>query len=132
MILVDTSVLVDLLRGRPTEGARSLRRLEQDGIPFAIPAICCQEVLAGAQDEEEWRLLLAYLETQDVVTPADPWRTHVEAARIMVDCRARGTTVRGAIDCFIAQLALENDAPLLHSDRDFDTIAAVRPLRAWR
>jgi len=40
--------------------------------------------------------------------------------------------VRGAIDCFIAQLALENDAPLLHSDRDFDTIAAVRPLRAWR
>jgi len=85
VILVDTSVLVDLLRGRPTEGARSLRRLEQDGIPFAIPAICCQEVLAGAQDEEEWRLLLAYLETQDVVTPAHPWRTHVEAARNMVD-----------------------------------------------
>lgn len=132
MILVDTSVLVDFLRGRPTEGAESLHRLEQDGVPFAIPAICCQELLAGARDEDEWRLLLDYLETQDVVTPADPWHTHVEAARIMFDCRARGTTVRGAIDCLIGQLALENDAPLLHSDRDFDIIATVRPLRAWR
>ena len=66
MILVDTSVLVDFLRGRPTEGAESLRRLEQDGVPFAIPAICCQELLAGARDEDEWRLLLTYLETQDV------------------------------------------------------------------
>ena len=132
MILVDTSVLVDFLRGRPTEGVESLRRLERDGVPFAIPAICCQELLAGARDEDEWRLLLTYLETQDVVTPADPWRTHVEAARIMVDCRARGMPVRGTVDCLIGQLALENDAPLLHSDRDFDTIAAVRPLRAWR
>ena len=131
MIAVDTSVLVDFFRGRDTEGARRLRRLETNGIPFSVPAVCCQEILGGAKDEREWSLLLSYLETQSILIPADPWRTHVEAARIMTDCRAKGLTVRGAVDCFIAQLALESDAVLLHADGDFERIGVVRPLRFW-
>lgn len=78
MILVDTSALVDLLRGRRTQSAATLRQLETDGIPFSIPAICCQELLAGARDGNEWGLLLSYLETQSIVTLTDPWHTHVE------------------------------------------------------
>jgi predicted nucleic acid-binding protein len=131
MIVVDTSVLVDLFRGAPTTGARRLRWLETDGIPFAIPAICCQELLAGARDEREWLLLLSYLETQNVLWPADRWQTHVEAAQIMVDCRAQGISLRGTVDCLIAQITLENDGILLHSDKDFERIGSVRPLRSW-
>ena len=131
MIVVDTSVLVDFLRGRETEGAGRLRSLESDGIPYSIPAVCCQELLGGAKDDREWRLLLDHLETQSVLNPVDPWHTHVEAARIMVDCRAQGLTVRGAADCFIAQLVLENDGVLLHSDEDYERIASIRPLRFW-
>jgi len=37
--------------------------------------------------------------------------------------------VRSAADCLIAQIALENELALLHSDRDFEAIAEVRPLR---
>jgi predicted nucleic acid-binding protein len=131
VIVVDTSVLVDLFRGKETKGALALRRLESEGIPFCIPVVCCQELLSGARDTEEWDLLVDYLQTQHLVWPADPWLTHSAAARIMVDCRAQGITLRGSTDCLIAQLALENDGALLHSDRDFDRIAEIRPLRTW-
>lgn len=49
----------------------------------------------------------------------------------MMECRTKGLPVRGAVDCLIAELALENDAVLLHCDADFDRIALVRPLRCW-
>jgi predicted nucleic acid-binding protein len=131
LIVVDTSVLVDFLRGRDTEGARRFRDLESDGLPYSIPALCCQELLGGTRDQSEWQLLLDCLETQSILGPVDAWHTHVEAARIMVDCRAQGLTIRGAADCFIAQLVLENDGVLLHSDKDYERIASIRPLRFW-
>lgn len=131
MISVDTSVLIDLFKGARTSGAQTLRQLEEDDIPFAVPAICAQEVLAGARDEPEWDLLLSYLETQRLMVPREPWSTHRGAARIMLDCRRKGLTIRSSVDCLIAQLALEGDHALLHRDADFDRIAQVRPLRAW-
>jgi predicted nucleic acid-binding protein len=131
VIVVDTSVLVDFFRGTQTAAARTMHRLETDGIAFAIPGVCCQELLAGARDEREWQLLLSHLETQNVLWPIDPWQTHVGAARIMFDCRKHGVSLRGTIDCLIAQLTLDTDGVLLHSDKDFNRIASVRPLRMW-
>jgi len=58
-------------------------------VPVAIPALCCQEVLQGARNEKEWRLLARHLETQIIVMPRDPWATHVAAARIWCDAAAR-------------------------------------------
>lgn len=129
MIVVDTSVLVDFFKGHATPATHAFRRLEAEGIPFAIPAVCCQELLSGARDTREWKLLLSYLETQSILTPSDPWRTHVAAARLMFDCRRKGVTPRGAVDCFIAQCVLETDGILLHNDADFEKIKAVRPLQ---
>lgn len=129
MIVVDTSVLVDFLRGRSTPAARTLRRLEEEAIPFAIPAVCCQELLSGARDTKEWQLLLAYLETQSILLPGSPWHTHVEAARIMFDCRRQGIILPGAVDCFIAQCVLETSGILLHDDADFERIKSARPLQ---
>lgn len=131
MIVVDTSVLVDFFREKQTKETVALDRLELDAIPFSIPVVCCQELLAGARNTREWDLLTTYLETQNLLWPTDPWRTHSEAARIMFDCRARGIALRSSVDCLIAQLTLENDGALLHSDKDFDRIAEVRPLRSW-
>lgn len=132
MIVVDTSVLVSFFRGHESPGVSALRQLELDGVPFAIPAVCCQELLQGAGSAREWRLLLEYLETQGRLFPVDPWHTHVEAARIFFEGRRKGVTVRSSIDCFIAQLVLEVDGTLLHADEDFERIKAVRPLRTWR
>lgn len=54
------------------------------------------------------------------------------AARIYYDLRRQGLTVRSPIDCCIAQTALQNDLLLVHNDRDFETIAQVRPLQNLR
>ena len=132
MIALDTSVLVDLFRGRATAATERLQELERTGTPFAVPAICCQELLQGAKDEREWKLLHSYLETQDLLLPSDPWSTHVEAARIFFDCRRRGVTIRSSVDCLIAQLVLEVDGTLLHDDEDFERMKSVRPLRTLR
>ena len=132
MIFVDTSVLVGLLRRPPVPAVERLRQLELGGVPFAIPGICCQEVLQGAKNEREWGALADNLQTQRVVFPTDPWTTHQAAARIYFDCRRRGLTLRSTIDCLIAQQALEDDATLLHDDDDFDRIGQVRPLRTIR
>jgi predicted nucleic acid-binding protein len=132
MIVVDTSVLVGFLRGDTTPGVDRLAQLEEDQVPFTIPAICFQELLQGARDEKEWRLLDEYLGTQRLLVPLHAADSYREAGRIFFDCRRRGVTVRSTIDCLIAAQALENGATLLHDDRDFDRIASVRPLKVIR
>jgi predicted nucleic acid-binding protein len=129
LIVVDTSVLISFFRGRATPAAARLRELEVAGEPFALPVVCCQEVLQGARDEREWQLLHDYLSSQRLLAPEEPWRTHCDAARIYFDCRRRGLTVRSAVDCLIAQLVIESAGVLLHEDSDFERIREVRPLR---
>jgi predicted nucleic acid-binding protein len=68
-------------------------------------------------------------QTQHLLLPEDPWRAHHEAAGIMFDCRRQGVTIRGSVDCLIAQLVLAANGTLLHSDADFERIKAVRPLQ---
>ncbi len=129
MIVVDTSVLIDFFRGASTPETAQLELMERDGIPFAIPAICCQEVLQGARDPSHWETLQSYLEGQETLLPRSPLDTHIDAARIYFDCRRAGLTPRSSTDCFIAQLVLDNDGVLLHSDRDFELIKEVRPIK---
>ena len=131
MIVVDTSVLVDFFRGVDNPPAQELARLAEEEATLAIPLVCCQELLQGARDETEWQTLHDYLSTQELLTAPDLLASHVAAARIFYDCRRKGITVRGSIDCLVAQLALENDAVLLHNDDDFDRMSSVRPLRLW-
>jgi predicted nucleic acid-binding protein len=132
MIAVDTSVLVDLFRGKRGRGADRLRELERAGTPIAVPAICCQEVLQGALDRREWDKMYDVLSSQIILGPRDSMTTHVQAARIYFDCRRKGVTVRSTVDCFIAALAIEHAAVLLHSDADFVRIAEVCPLETMR
>lgn len=132
MILVDSSVLIGLLRGHARPAIDRLRNLESDGVPYAIPALCVQEVLQGARDESEWSRLHAVLTTQRIVSPDDPTEGAVGAARLYFECRRRGITPRSTIDCAIAHLAMSRDALLLHDDDDFDRMATVCDLRVAR
>jgi predicted nucleic acid-binding protein len=127
MILVDTSVLIDYLRGKSTPAVAVLAKLDSSNMPFAIPLVCCQEILQGARDENEWRALARVLSTQYQAIPEEPTSLHWEAARIFFDCRRRGVTVRSSVDCLIAAQALAAKAPLLHDDEDFERIRKVRP-----
>jgi len=85
------------------------------------------ELLQGAKDEEEWELLEDYLASQCYLEMSPgAWN---EAARVFFDLRRRGLTVRSPIDCCIAVLAIDNDLPLLHRDRDFETIVSIMHLK---
>ncbi|HVQ31108.1 MAG TPA: PIN domain-containing protein [Vicinamibacteria bacterium] len=128
MILVDTSVLIDYFAGRATSAVSYLDRLLEAADPFYVTPSVVQELLQGAADEREWRKLRSYLTSLMFVDVRDPMESHLAAARIYFDCRRRGLTVRSSADCLIAQVALERKLALLHSDRDFDAIAKVRPL----
>jgi predicted nucleic acid-binding protein len=46
--------------------------------------------------------------------------------------RRDGITVRGAVDCVIAQDCLDLGALLLSPDRDFEQTAVQTELRLWR
>ena len=120
MILVDTSVWIDVLRDRTGVKAQTLRR-RLDGKEPLLSRFTQLELLQGCADERSWLWLSEYLDSQDYLemSPAS-W---CAAARLYVDLRRRGRTIHSPIDCCIAQVAIDHVTLLLHRDRDFVTIA---------
>lgn len=55
--------------------------------------------------------------------------SYVRAARVSRRLRRKGVTVRGAVDCVIAQTCIDLGAALLSPDADFAQIARHAPLR---
>ena len=126
MVLVDTSVWVDLFRDSNGQVRDALKRVTGDDATV-LTRFSQLELLQGARDEHEWGVLAEYLEHQDYLeAEADTWPN---AARIYFDLRRRGRTVRSPVDCCIAELARQHDALLVHRDRDFVAIAEIRPVR---
>ncbi len=131
MILVDTSVLIDLFKGASNGPANRMREVLGHHIPFGITSVIYQEVLQGAKSEKEYNLLRDYLSSQRFFHPQDAVKTYEDAARIYFSCRKKGVTIRSTIDCLIAQIALEQDLALLHNDRDFDAMVPIIKLRLY-
>ena len=106
-----------------------LERCEAQKTRYYVPGICYQEVLQGAKDEKEWRILERYLGSQEILVPENPLKCHHEAARIFYLCRRKGITVRSTVDCLIAAMVREIDGLLLADDGDFGQIAGAISLR---
>ena len=127
MFLVDTSVWIDYLCENETGAVAEFRRILETEQPFGITPVILQEVLQGAESNEDFERLLAYMSTQRLYFPEDLVLSHLEAARLYQRCRRAGVTIRSTIDCLIARIAIEHDLVLIHSDRDFDHLAKVVP-----
>ena len=127
MILVDTSVWIDVLRDRQGDVVESFRKKTYGEI-LVLSRFTQLELLQGAKSGDEWNLLEKYLSTQFYLEATE--KTWSGAARIFFELRRKGITVRSSIDCCIAQVALENGALLLHKDADFDRIASIRRFRS--
>lgn len=98
---------------------------------FGITPYTMQEVLQGAANKKEFELLKEYLSTQRFYYLKDQIESFVSAAKIYMECRKKGITIRSTIDCIIAQTAIEHDLMLLHNDRDFEAMARIIPLRFY-
>lgn len=127
MVLVDTSVLIEYLKGRQTPKTALFTEILARDVPFGISVFTYQEVLQGARDEREYKRLREYLDTQAIYRLPEGTGIYEKAARLFFTLRRRGITVRGSIDVLIALTAMENNLMLLHSDHDFDAIASKTP-----
>ena len=129
MILIETSVLVTILRDGSGASARALLELAGDR-EIVFTRFTELELLVGARDEKDWAQLRAYLSERKLLEPGS--QTWADAARIYFDLRRKGQTIRSLIDCCIAQVALDHDILLIHNDRDFEAIAELRPFKQQR
>ena len=118
MILVDSSVWVDYLRGTPTPQADKLDAL-LGAVPLAVGDLILTEVLQGCGTDKEFNEVRRLLLNLTVV-PIGGENVAIEAARNYRRLRALGLTVRKTIDTVIATRCIVDKLDLLHSDRDFD------------
>ncbi len=124
MILADTSAWVeyDLASGSAVD-QRLTGLIETDG-PLVVTEPVTMAVLAGArtdQREADLRRLLLRFDLLGFDAVAD----FEAAVRIHRQCRRRGVTPRGMVDCMIASVAWRRRAVLLAHDADLDRVARV-------
>lgn len=123
MYLVDTSVLIDFLKGKETKQSKKLEKIIVNHIPFGISIFTYQELLQGAKNEKEYEKLRRYLITQKIYYPTH--ETFDASAYLFFSCRKKGITLRGTIDTLIATTAIENGLILLCNDKDFEHMTKV-------
>lgn len=126
VILVDSSVWIDLLRDMQTPQTLALRELLPQR-EAALTAVVYQEILQGAATPERFTKLKRHFRTLPFLNPVHPIETWEAAAELYMRCRQRGYTPRSPHDCLVARIALEHRTSLLHDDRDFEVIAEVEP-----
>lgn len=131
VVLVDTSVLIDYLRGAENKATLKFQHILDNNIPFGINSFIYQEVLQGVKSDKDFQTVKEYLDTQLFYALNDPKESFASAAKIYFNCRKKGITIQSTIDCLIIQTALENELYLLHNDADFDRAAKIAGLKVF-
>ena len=128
-MVVDSNTWADYFDGASTPhvGRLDTALLEEEDL-LVLPIIVT-EVLQGFRSEGGFLRAQRLLVGLPVLEPS--LDSYVEAARLFRALRGKGVTVRGAVDCVVAQACLDVDAELLSPDRDFERIARHVPLRVW-
>ena len=126
MILVDTSVIVDVLRNKMNDKAVLFKEALDSGKSCGISIYTYVEVLQGAKDEKEFNILETHLSAFIIYYLPNETMPYKSAAKVYPDLRKKGKTVRSTIDILIAETAIANELFLLHNDRDFDIMSENR------
>ena len=123
MILVDTSLIVEYLRGRET-AVTELQAWSSDG--FAISTVVLAELYEGIARSRDpgatERSLLDFLRHADIL-PVDESVAR-EFGRLRFQLRSQGLVI-GDLDILIAATALVHEATLLTRDNHFRRIPGV-------
>lgn len=128
MVMVDSTVWVDFLRGQEFPQTRIIvSLLEDDDICICGPVLT--EVLQGIMDAERYQKINSLFSSL-VYLPIERG-DYLLAATIYRAARVDGKTIRRTMDCVIAACAITHQISLLHRDRDFDVIAHYSKLRCF-
>lgn len=118
MVIVDTTVWIDYLRGLRNKETDYFDR-ELGRQRFGLTDLILCETLQGVGDENTFTRVLRELRKFEVFETGSQ-ELAIEAARNFGNLRRQGRTVRKTIDCFIATFCLRHGHSLLHRDRDYD------------
>jgi hypothetical protein len=127
MILVDTSVLIDFLKGTSNDHVSLLDDILDKRIPYGINVFIYQEILQGSRNMAEFERLKEYFQTIPFYYLSAGNGSFEKAAHLNIVCRKSGIMIRSTIDLLVAQTAIENNLYLLHKDADFTRMAKVIP-----
>ena len=126
MPVLDTSVLVSLLKGDP-RAIDSFKILEEEGSQLSTTTITAYELLKGASissrpdaNLRKVRDSLSNLRVLDL-----SWGACEEASRIYKELREKGKVI-GEFDILIAAVTRFNDEYLLTHDEDFRAIRGMK------
>ena len=125
MILVDTSVWVEVFRARRTLDLEAAADLDE--VVTCLPVV--QEILQGFREEDAYRTARDAMLAFPIVESPLGSDVYLEAIGLYRAARRSGRTVRSSADCLIAACALRHDLEVLHRDRDFGVLAQISPLR---
>jgi len=120
MILVDTTVWIDFFAARSLPHVVALETIIKRRENICICGIILAKVLQGIRQDTEFRKTRDLFNTL-ILLPM-PYTVFLRSADIYRKLRKIGITIRKPLDCMIASVAIENDIPLLHNDKDFQPI----------
>jgi predicted nucleic acid-binding protein len=130
VIVVDTSVWIDVLNETATPQAARCVELIEGGEPVALTDVILTEVLQGLRSDDEARMVERHLRAFPILR-LEGLNDFVLAAELYRTARHAGVTIRKTLDCLIAAPCVRTNAPMLHADSDFDRLATCTPLRVW-
>lgn len=131
MLLVDTSVWIDFLKGIGSPHRKILHELIEDDEDIAITGIVLTEILQGIKSDFHYKQVKEYLLEFSMYEPSGV-ETFIMASNLYRNCRKRGKTVRTTVDCIISAICIENNLTLLHKDSNYDSISANSELKVLR
>lgn len=130
MVLVDTTVWIDFFAARSSGHVDALENLIRNREDICTCGIVLAEVLQGIKKDSEFK------KTRDLFNNLlflpMPYPVFLKAAEIYRGLRRIGFTIRKSVDCMISSVAIENDIPLLHNDKDFEAIEKHCGLKCYK
>ena len=102
--------------------------LQREGSIFTTGLIL-QELLQGFSGPKARTQILDRFTALPLIVPQR--EDHIAAADLRNECRRRGLQI-GTIDALLAQLCIRHDLTILSTDRDFEHLARIAPLRLWK
>jgi predicted nucleic acid-binding protein len=126
--LIDTSVWIDFFNGKDARQVKILKSLIEGEEDVCLTDIIIAETLQGFKSDTDYLKAKRHLLSFKIYS-LKTFDSYIAASQIYRTCRKNGMTLRGTVDCLIAQTAIENELLLLHNDHDFDLISKVSKLK---
>lgn len=117
MTVVDSSVWIDYFNGKNTKQTNLLDSLLGTEL-IVIGDLILTEVLQGFQNDKDFKIAMALFDSL-IFKQMLGKDLAIKSAENYRYLRKNGITVRKTIDVMIATFCIDNNLPLLHSDRDF-------------